>query len=66
MYKSQTICSHRDDVLSCINDSFGSDSPPPLLVAIKFHWSYGAVQLLLRGADPATHWNNKLVYAPLQ
>ena len=52
---------HRDDVVTCINNSSSSDSPPPLMVAIQFHWSYGAVQLLQHGADPATHWNNKLV-----
>lgn len=56
----------RDDFLSCINSSFSSDFPPPLLVAIQFHWSYGAVQLLLHGADPATHWNNKLVHASFE
>jgi len=59
------VSTYRDDILSCINSSFTSDSPPPLLVAIQFHWSYGAVKLLLHGADPATHWDDKLVYKEL-
>lgn len=56
----------RDDILSNINNNFSNDSPPPLLVAIQFHWSYGAVQLLLHGANPASQWNKKLVFTPLK
>ena len=50
----------RDDALAYINSSYGGYSPA-LLVAIQFHWPWGAVRLLANGADPATHWNKKLV-----
>ena len=62
VHTSYNINIHRDDMLSSINNNYSSDFPPPLLVAIQFRWSYGAVQLLLHGADPATHWKNKSVY----